>query len=70
MADRGPTFPPTLPEVKGRDDRKAAFFKEAAAGFEFLAFWHSLDAQAQEALRQATHTAAAASGLPPSKERR
>lgn len=61
--DRGPTFPPTLPEVKGRDERKAAFFKEAAAGFEFLAFWHSLDAQSQEALRQATHAAAAASSV-------
>jgi hypothetical protein len=51
--------PPPLPEPAGQDVRKVAFFREAATGFEFMALWHSLDAQAQAQLREAIQAAAA-----------
>lgn len=55
------TFPPALPEPRGPDERKVAFFREAAAGFEFLALWHSLSEEAQWQLRNYIHSVAAES---------
>lgn len=60
MAEAGVmTFPPALPAATGRNPTRAAFFREAAGAFEFMALWHSLDAPAQEALTAAVHAAAA-----------
>ncbi len=62
--DRKPmTFPPALPEPRGADERKVAFFREVAAGLEFMALWHSLDVEAQTRLRDAIHSAAAESAV-------
>ena len=55
------TYPPALPEPRGVDERKVAFFREAGAGFEFMALWHSLDIEGQATVRIALHAAAAAS---------
>lgn len=55
------TFPPTLPAVAGPNLARAAFFREAAGAFEFMALWHSLDVAAQNRVRDALHAAAAES---------
>lgn len=62
------TYPPALPAPSGPDERRAAFYKEAAGAFEFLALWHSLDAKAQSALRDAIHAAAAESAARQAKK--
>lgn len=58
-AEDGPmTFPPATPTPRGPNPTRAAFFREAAGAFEFLALWHGLDIEEQEAVRAALHDAA------------
>ena len=50
---------PALPEPSGPDLRRATFYREAAGDFEFLALWHQLPKEAQDALKAQIHAAAA-----------
>lgn len=59
VAERTPTVLPAMPAVTGRNPTRAAFFREAAGAFEFMALWHSLDAPAQAALSAAMQAASA-----------
>lgn len=61
MADSPRPQLPALPEVRGRNPTRAAFFAEAACAFEFMALWHALDEAGQSAVRTAIHGAVAES---------
>lgn len=50
---------PALPVPAGPDAKRAQFYREVSAAFEFMALWHSLSVQQQYALRDAVQAAAA-----------
>jgi hypothetical protein len=43
---------PALGKPTGADERRARFFHEASAAFEFMAFYYSLSATDQQELQQ------------------
>lgn len=54
-----PLIVPALPRPSGPDARRAQFYREAAAAFEWLALWHDCNEEEQRMLAEATQSAAA-----------